>query len=81
MPAAKPVSAAGIDAAGFQSPSRLIEPLCEWALIDWAGRTALPELLDVRFSKTTKDRLSDAPACSGASMTVAHFPCGCDARA
>jgi hypothetical protein len=40
MPAAKPVSAAGIDAAGFQSPSRLIEPPCEWALIDWAGRTA-----------------------------------------
>lgn len=37
--------------------NRLIEPLSEWALIDWAGRTALPELLDVRLSKTTKDRL------------------------
>lgn len=37
--------------------NRLIEPLSEWALIDWAQRTALPELLDVRLSKTTKDRL------------------------
>ena len=37
--------------------NRLIEPLSEWALIDWAQRTALPELLDVRLNKTTKDRL------------------------
>ena len=37
--------------------NRLIEPLSEWALIDWTARTALPELLDVRLSKTTKDRL------------------------
>lgn len=37
--------------------NRLIEPLSEWALIDWAQRTALPELLDVRLSRTTKDRL------------------------
>ena len=37
--------------------NRLIEPLSEWALIHWAQRTALPELLDVRLSKTTKDRL------------------------
>ena len=37
--------------------NRLIEPLSEWALIDWSQRTALPELLDVRLSKTTKDRL------------------------
>ncbi len=37
--------------------NRLIEPLSEWALIDWAKRTALPELLDIRLSKTTKDRL------------------------
>jgi len=37
--------------------NRLVEPLSEWALIDWAGRTALPELLDVRVTKTTKDRL------------------------
>jgi len=37
--------------------NRLIEPMSEWALIDWAGRTALPELLDVRITKTTKDRL------------------------
>jgi transposase len=37
--------------------NRLIEPLSEWALIDWAGRTALPELLDLRLTKTVKDRL------------------------
>lgn len=37
--------------------NRLIEPVSEWALIDWAGRTALPELLGVRITKTTKDRL------------------------
>lgn len=37
--------------------NRLIEPLSDWALIDWAQRTALPELLDVRLSPTTKDRL------------------------
>ena len=37
--------------------NRLIEPLSEWSLIDWAERTALPELLDLRMTKTTKDRL------------------------
>jgi len=37
--------------------NRLIEPLSEWALIEWAERTALPELLDLRVTKTTKDRL------------------------
>ena len=37
--------------------SRLIEPSSEWALIDWAERTALPEMLDLRVTKTTKDRL------------------------
>ena len=37
--------------------NRFIEPLSEWALIDWAERTALPELLDIRITKTTKDRL------------------------
>ena len=37
--------------------NRLIEPLSEWALSDWAQRTALPELLDVRLTRTTKDRL------------------------
>lgn len=37
--------------------NRLIEPASEWALIDWAQRTALPELLDIRVTKTTKDRL------------------------
>lgn len=37
--------------------NRFIEPLSEWALIDWAGHTALPELLGLRITKTTKDRL------------------------
>ena len=37
--------------------NRLIEPLSEWALIDWSHRTALPELLGIRITKTTKDRL------------------------
>ncbi len=37
--------------------NRLIEPLSEWALIDWSQRTALPEMLDVRLTRTTKDRL------------------------
>jgi len=36
---------------------RLIKPSSEWALIDWAERTVLPELLDVRVTKSTKDRL------------------------
>ena len=46
-----------IATAQLMVANRLIEPLSEWALIDWAQRTALPELLDVRLSKTTKDRL------------------------
>lgn len=37
--------------------NRLIEPLSEWALIDWSQRTALPELLGLRLTKTGKDRL------------------------
>ena len=37
--------------------NRLIEPLSEWALIEWSHRTALPELLGIRITKTTKDRL------------------------
>jgi len=37
--------------------NRFIEPLSEWALIDWAGHTALPELLDTNITKSTKDRL------------------------
>ena len=39
---------------------RLIEPSSEWALIDWAERTALPELLDIRVTKSGKDRLYHA---------------------
>jgi len=37
--------------------NRLVEPLSEWALADWANRTALPEMLGVGISRTTKDRL------------------------
>lgn len=37
--------------------NRLVEPLSEWALIEWVERTALPECLNVRISKSTKDRL------------------------
>lgn len=37
--------------------NRLIEPLSEWALIEWSERTALPELLGLRLTKTGKDRL------------------------
>ena len=37
--------------------NRLVEPLSEWALIEWLERTALPECLNVRVTKTTKDRL------------------------
>jgi hypothetical protein len=37
--------------------NRFIEPLSEWALIGWAERTALPEMLGIRVTKSTKDRL------------------------
>jgi transposase len=37
--------------------NRLIQPLSEWALIDWSQRTALPEMLGIRLTKTAKDRL------------------------
>ena len=37
--------------------SRLIEPSSEWALIDWAERTALPEMLGLRVTQSGKDRL------------------------
>jgi len=46
-----------IATAQLMVSNRLIEPLSEWALIDWSQRTALPELLDVRVTKTSKDRL------------------------
>jgi hypothetical protein len=32
--------------------NRLIEPSSEWALVDWAERTALPEMLDLRASES-----------------------------
>ena len=44
-------------AAQLMVCNRLIEPLSEWALIDWSHRTALPELLGMRITKTAKDRL------------------------
>jgi len=37
--------------------NRLIAPSSEWALVDWAERTALPEMLDLRVTKSGKDRL------------------------
>ena len=37
--------------------NRFIEPLSEWALIDCAEHTALPELLGTNITKRTKDRL------------------------
>lgn len=35
--------------------NRIVEPLSEWAVIDWVKRTALPECLDVRITESTKD--------------------------
>ena len=46
-----------IATAKLMIANRFIEPLSEWALIDWSQRTALPELLDLRMTKSTKDRL------------------------
>jgi transposase len=37
--------------------NRIVEPLSEWAVIDWLKRTALPECLNVRIIESTKDRL------------------------
>jgi transposase len=51
------MSAERIALAQVMVINRLVEPLSEWALADWANRTALPELLDVQISRTTKDRL------------------------
>ncbi|MCK4564521.1 MAG: hypothetical protein KAU94_07595, partial [Verrucomicrobia bacterium] len=39
-----------IATAQLMVANRLIEPLSEWALIEWAERTALPELLDLRLT-------------------------------
>ena len=46
-----------IATAQLMVSNRLIEPLSEWALIDWSHRTAIPELLDIRITKSAKDRL------------------------
>lgn len=51
------MSESSIATAQLMVSNRLIEPLSEWALIDWSLRTALPELLDLRITKTAKDRL------------------------
>lgn len=51
------MNASAVATAQLMVCNRLIEPLSEWALIDWSQRTALPELLGVRLTKTSKDRL------------------------
>ena len=50
-------NASQIATAQLMIANRLIEPLSEWALIDWSQHTALPELLGLRMTKTSKDRL------------------------
>ena len=51
------MNATSIATAQLMVSNRLIEPLSEWALIEWSQRTALPELLGLRLTKTVKDRL------------------------
>jgi transposase len=51
------LNASQIATAQLMIANRLIEPLSEWALVDWSQRTALPELLGLRMTKTSKDRL------------------------
>lgn len=51
------MNASAIATAQLMVSNRLIEPLSEWALIEWSERTALPELLGLRLTKTGKDRL------------------------
>ena len=46
-----------IASAQLMVANRLIEPLSSRALIEWSERTALPELLGLRLTKTGKDRL------------------------
>ena len=54
------LNASQIATAQLLVAGRLIEPSSEWALIDWAERTALPELLGIRITKSGKDRLYHA---------------------
>jgi len=51
------MNAPAIATAQLMVANRLIEPLSEWALIDWSSRTALPELQNMRITKASKDRL------------------------
>jgi transposase len=51
------MNATSIATAQLMVSNRLIEPLSQWALIEWSQRTALPELLGLRLTKTVKDRL------------------------
>jgi len=51
------LNASQIATAELMVANRLIKPLSEWALIDWAHRTDVPEILGVRLTKTSKDRL------------------------
>jgi hypothetical protein len=51
------MNSSAIATAQLMVSNRLIEPLSKWALIDWSHRTAFPELLDIRLTKSAKDRL------------------------
>jgi transposase len=51
------MNASAIATAQLLVFNRLIEPLSEWALIEWSQRTALPQLLGLSLTKTAKDRL------------------------
>lgn len=51
------LNASAIATAQMLVANRLIQPLSEWASIDWAQRTALPELLGLSLTKSGKDRL------------------------
>jgi transposase len=51
------LNASVIATAQMLVANRLIQPLSEWASIDWAQRTALPELLGLSLTKSGKDRL------------------------
>jgi hypothetical protein len=49
-----------IDSGAGAKPRSPRERVSQWALIDWAERTALPEMLNLRVTKSTKDRLYHA---------------------
>ncbi len=51
------INPSAIAIAQLMVSNRLIEPFSECALIDWSHRTALPELLDIRLTKTARELL------------------------